>query len=294
MPGLTTTQIFATSGLSGMSAWMVVHPADVLKVRMQLMAPAPGAAQPSAVTAAKAIVSKTGVKGLYAGLEAGLTRQASLKLSPLGIYDEIKKKITNGGATKMKGWQSAVCGLTAGGVASFCSCPIEVCLVRMQADGRLPKEQRMGYTGIRSALWRIATEEGILTYWRGATPTVTRAMVVSMTQLGTYDQVRLRVAPKFGETTTTHLISAVSAAVVYSLASLPLDTVKTRMQSQSSSDIKYTGTLQALTKIVSEEGAFSMWKGFSPYFVRSGGHTVLMFVFKEQYQALAQRMNENR
>lgn len=45
------------------------------------------------------------------------------------------------------------------------------------------------YKNVGDALIRVAKEEGILTYWRGAGPTVLRAMVVSTTQLGTYDQV---------------------------------------------------------------------------------------------------------
>jgi solute carrier family 25 (mitochondrial oxoglutarate transporter), member 11 len=101
----------------------------------------------------------------------------------------------------------------------------QVCLVRMQADGRLPPAQRRGYTNIFNALRRIAVEEGVLTYWRGASPTVTRAMVVSMTQLGTYDQIKSMLLPHTGDTAQTHVISALTAAVVYSLASLPVSTV---------------------------------------------------------------------
>lgn len=59
----------------------------------------------------------------------------------------------------------------------------------------------------------------------GATPrctAVSRAMVVSMTQLGTYDQAKTALAPILGDNKVTHLASAVTAAVVYSFASLPL------------------------------------------------------------------------
>lgn len=47
-------------------------------------------------------------------------------------------------------------------------------------------------------------------------------MVVSMTQLGTYDQVKTTLVPVMGDNTATHLLSAVTAAIVYSFASLPL------------------------------------------------------------------------
>lgn len=47
-------------------------------------------------------------------------------------------------------------------------------------------------------------------------------MVVSMTQLATYDQAKTALMPILGDNKGTHLASAVTAAVVYSFASLPL------------------------------------------------------------------------
>ncbi len=119
--------------------------------------------------------------------------------------------------------------MSAGAFASFLCCPVEVCLVRMQADGKLPPEKRRGYKHIFDALFRIAKEEGVLTYWRGATPTVARAMVVSATQLGTYDQAKSSLkAVGMQEGASLHLASSLIAGFVYSAASLPLDTAKTR------------------------------------------------------------------
>lgn len=39
--------------------------------------------------------------------------------------------------------------------------------MRWQADGKLPKDQQRGYRGVFHALYRIARDEGVLTYWRG-------------------------------------------------------------------------------------------------------------------------------
>lgn len=47
-------------------------------------------------------------------------------------------------------------------------------MVRMQADARLPIAEQLGYKHVGDALARIVKEEGLLTYWRGATPTGAR------------------------------------------------------------------------------------------------------------------------
>lgn len=40
------------------------------------------------------------------------------------------------------------------------------------------------------------------------------------------------------------------------------------------------------TKAVRQEGIFSLWKGFTPYYARIGPHTVFTFIFLEQLRAL--------
>lgn len=54
------------------------------------------------------------------------------------------------------------------------------------------------------------------------------------------------------------------------------DSAKTRMQSQKTDGgkLKYTSTIQTLTSVARTEGVPSLWKGFMPYFARSGTHTV--------------------
>ena len=55
-------------------------------------------------------------------------------------------------------------------------------------------------------------------------------MVVSMTQLGTYDQTKTMLTPIMGDNKGTHLVSALTAAVVYSFASLPLVSDRTALR----------------------------------------------------------------
>lgn len=39
--------------------------------------------------------------------------------------------------------------------------------------------------------------------------------------------------------------------------------------------------------VIRQEGVFALWKGFTPYYFRIGPHTVLTFIFLEQFQRLA-------
>lgn len=57
----------------------------------------------------------------------------------------------------------------------------------MQADKTLPVEQRRNYTNVGNAISRVISDEGFFALWKGANPTVVRAMVLNLGMLAPYD-----------------------------------------------------------------------------------------------------------
>ena len=45
---------------------------------------------------------------------------------------------------------------------------------------------------------------------------------------------------------------------------------------------EYKGAFDVLGKVIKNEGFFSLWKGFTPYYMRLGPHTVITFIFLEK------------
>ena len=110
------------------------------QVRIQL------GASGSPIGIAGNIVKQEGFFTLYRGLSAGLLRQATYTTARLGIFKTITeeaKKMNEGKPLPL--WQKAVCGLTAGGLGSLVGSPADLALIRMQADGTLPVDQRRNY-----------------------------------------------------------------------------------------------------------------------------------------------------
>lgn len=290
---------FAVSGIGGATGWLFVHPADVLKVRCQIK-------ESEALTmlqAARGIAANEGFRGFYSGLSAAITRQLTYTTLRLGLYEVIREQVVARNASNPNAkdgisiWQKLGTGLAAGGIAAATCCPVEVSLIRMQADGaQKDLKLKRNYKHIFDAIFRVAREEGIATLWRGVIPTVTRGMVVSCVQLGSYDQAKESLKA-FGiiksDGVPLHLTASLISGYLYCLASLPLDITKTRMQNQQSTNVKYTSVPQTLLYIARNEGFFSLWKGFLPYFCRSGGHTVTMFLCVEQYRNLVKYIYES-
>jgi solute carrier family 25 oxoglutarate transporter 11 len=283
--GLDMVFPFALAGVAGASGWMFVHPFDVAKVQMQIN-PKPGA---TLVTTCSTIMSADGFRGLYAGLNFAMWRQGTYTTSRMGLYDVIASQAA-GADGKVSPMMKMACGILAGSTAATACCPVEVGLVRSQADSRLPLEQRRNYRGLFDCVKRVSAEEGILTLWRGVGPTVGRGAVVSMTQLASYEQAKEMLTPVLGSGFPTFVTSAYISGFIYCAASLPLDITKTRIQNMvpdpTTGHLPYSGMMDALKKIPQREGFLALWKGFGPYFLRGGGHTVFMFLFKEKYTEL--------
>lgn len=278
---------FAMGGAAGMGATLFVQPLDLVKNRMQLSGEGGAAkAYKNSFDAITTIIRTEGVTGIYAGLSAGLLRQATYTTARMGIYqsllDSVSQNSNPGFLTK------AGIGIFSGGVAAYIGTPAEVALIRMTADGKLPAAERRGYKNVFNALTRIAKEEGVLTLWKGATPTVMRAMVVNGAQLASYSQAKesLVATSYFQEGIFLHFCASMISGLVTTIASMPVDIVKTRVQKASGN----TNALNIFLDVIKKEGVLSLWKGFTPYYARLGPHTVLTFIFLEQLNVAYKKM----
>ncbi|KAG6447489.1 hypothetical protein O3G_MSEX005010 [Manduca sexta] len=266
-----------------MLATCVVQPMDLVKTRMQLMGPAGKNASTGGVI--RDILKAEGLFGFYTGLSAGLFRQATYTTGRMGVFNslfEYYKKNYGVPSFPMKIWM----GVVAGGMGAFVGTPAEVALIRMTADGRLPPDKRRNYKNVFNALGRMAREEGITSLWRGATATITRAMVVNAAQLGTYAQSREALLPSMGEGISLHFCASMISGFITSACSLPVDIVKTRVQNAA----KGTGQVAVLMGVIKNEGVLALWSGFLPTYAKIGPHTVLTFLFMEQLNSLYFKM----
>jgi len=282
---------FMMGGGAGMAATCFVQPLDLVKTRMQMSGIGGGVREhKTAFHALVNIARSEGLLALYNGLSAGLMRQATYTTTRLGIFtslmDTFKKPNEN-----ISFLQKCAFGMVAGGSGAFVGTPAELALIRMTSDGRLPKHEQRGYKNVFDALFRVIKEEGVLTLWRGCLPTITRAVFVNMAQLATYSQVKqhLLSLEYFDDNIVCHFSSSMVSGLATTWASLPPDIVKTRIQSMKYIDGKpeYKGGIDVLKKVIRNEGVLALWKGFTPCYLRIGPHTVLCFIFLEQFQKFA-------
>lgn len=277
-----TVRPFVNGGASGMMSISVIQPVDMVKVRVQL-------GQGSAVQVTKNMLRDEGVKAFYRGLSAGLLRQATYTTGRIGSFRILTAKATAANDGKpLPLYQKALCGLTAGAIGASFGNPADVALIRMQADATVPQAQRRNYKNAFHAIYRIVADEGVLALWKGAGPTIVRAMALNMGMLASYDQSVefCRDSLGFGETATLLGASAVSGFFA-SACSLPFDYVKTqiqKMQPNAEGKYPYAGPWDCTLKTLKSGGPFKFYTGFPVYCLRIAPNAMLTWIFLHQIQ----------
>ncbi|GJY28522.1 mitochondrial dicarboxylate/tricarboxylate transporter DTC [Tanacetum coccineum] len=235
----------------------------------------------SAVSVTKNMLKNDGIGAFYKGLSAGLLRQATYTTARLGTFSSLP--------------ESLYVRLMLEPLVAFCvgKPPADLALIRMQADATLPLAQRRNYTNAFHALYRITADEGVLALWKGAGPTVVRAMALNMGMLASYDQSVEFFKDNLGFGEAATIVGASSVSGFFAAAcSLPFDYVKTqiqKMQPDAEGKLPYTGSLDCTMKTLKAGGPLKFYSGFPVYCVRIAPHVMMTWIFLNQIQKLEKK-----
>ncbi|PKU65971.1 mitochondrial uncoupling protein 5-like [Dendrobium catenatum] len=308
---------FVEGGIASIVAGCSTHPLDLIKVRLQLQgesaaaAPAlrpalafpgsspiaiphsnPSLRRPGFLSVGAQILRAEGPSALFSGISATILRQTLYSTTRMGLYDILKTKMSSEGtAAALPLHKKIAAGLIAGAVGAAVGNPADVAMVRMQADGRLPIADRRNYRGVVDALGQMVRSEGLGSLWRGSALTVNRAMIVTASQLATYDEAKEAIIGRrlLPDGLPTHVAASFAAGLVAAVASNPVDVVKTRvmnMRVEKGKAPPYTGAIDCVVKTVKAEGPMALYKGFIPTVSRQGPFTIVLFVTLEQVRSL--------
>ena len=227
-------------------------------------------------------------------LDSALLRQVVYGTLRLGIYFNLTEyvKVNKNNGENLSAMQRAGCSFVAGGLGSFVGNPCDLALVRMQADTTLPEAERRNYKNVFDAFSRIVAEEGVTSLWKGAVPTMTRAIALNCCMLVSYDTAKDTATAMMGKDASPIQIqfgSSMIAAVATACGSLPFDNIKTKMQKQKAGPdgkIPYPNIASCITKSLAKEGVTGFWAGLPTYYFRVGPHAIITLLAAEQYRKL--------
>ncbi|PVH23336.1 hypothetical protein CXQ85_003070 [Candidozyma haemuli] len=242
---------------------------------------------------ALSIVKNEGFLNLYSGLTASLLRQATYSTVRFGVYEYLKEsyqaKYNQMPTTSILLPMSMISGALGGLVGN----PSDVVNIRMQNDSTLPRDQRRNYRNAFDGLFRICKHEGVLSLFRGLTPNLARGILMTASQVVTYDIAKNLLVDGLSmdpSKKSTHFSASLMAGLVATTVCSPADVVKTRIMNARGSS---QGAQSILRDAVKQEGIGFMFRGWLPSFVRLGPHTIATFLVLEQLRKYRIGMKSN-
>ncbi|CAK8541834.1 unnamed protein product [Lathyrus sativus] len=163
--------------------------------------------------------------------------------------------------------------------AEICTIPLDTAKVRLQLQKQavagdtinLPK-----YKGMLGTVGTIAREEGLSALWKGIVPGLHRQCLYGGLRIGLYEPVKNLYVGKdhVGDTPLVKkILAALTTGAVAIAVANPTDLVKVRLQAEGKLPPgvprRYTGSLNAYSTIVKQEGVKALWTGIGPNVARN-------------------------
>jgi len=152
--------LVVSGAVAGTCQVIATNPMEITKLRMQL------SSKPMSE-----VVSEMGIRGLYKGVAATLSRDVPFSMIYFSMYGFLKQKC-NDEKGYAPTWKVFLAGITSGMTAAVCSTPADVVKTRYQAVAEPGTEP---YKGVIDTARRTYQEGGAKAFLRGAGP---RAIVI--------------------------------------------------------------------------------------------------------------------
>lgn len=218
---------------------------------------------------------------LQSGISAVILRNLMFHSFRIVLYDVFRRRFIHIDDTnqEMISIPSALmCGSAAGCIAQALYNPFD--MIRMQLEERRA-------SSFVSILQTVRETPAI---WRNVGYRCPQACLLTAGDVAAYDLSKrnLKKYLQLKEQLPLHLASALTAGLVASLVSHPVDVIKFRLMNQPTDDkgkwMYFKGSLDCLVKVVREEGVFSLYKGLLPCCLRLGSWSVLFWLSVEQFR----------
>ncbi|OOQ88420.1 citrate transporter [Penicillium brasilianum] len=276
-------QSILAGGAAGGLESLITYPTEYLKTRQQLFT-AGSATKQSLPQILSSVIRNHGIRALYTGAGVFCVSNASKSGIRFFTFDMVRQlmptdtkgkvnPLGNMGAALMAGVAEAVVVVTPG----------ETIKTKMIDDRAGPKLYRS--TG--HAVVSIFNNEGLRGLYRGVIPVTLKQSANAMVRFTSYNIFLGKMEAMSLPKSVSTVAAGAMAGIVTVYATMPFDSVKTRLQAIDGNQ-RYRGSLDCFRSVISQEGISALWRGTTPRLVRLSVSGALSFSI---YEAVVQWTN---
>lgn len=301
---LSSKEAALAGSAAGMVTRALISPFDVIKIRFQLQIERVSSQKPEGkyhgiFQACRCIYTEEGLSAFWKGhipaqllsISYGAVQFASFEILTEAIHKTTSYDSQTAGVHFVCG------GLAACSATVFCQ-PLDTLRTRFAAQGE-PKI----YRNLRHAISTMYHNEGMLTFYRGLSPTLLAVFPYAGLQFFFYNVFKKMLGPDSNAPNGNlqSLLCGSGAGMISKTITYPFDLFKKRLQVGGFEEARllfgkvrtYKGLLDCTVQIAKEEGLQGFFKGLSPSLLKAAISTGFTFFwyefFLDQLRALKER-----
>ncbi|CAG8466021.1 9290_t:CDS:2 [Cetraspora pellucida] len=257
---------FLAGGFGGMSAVLVGHPFDLVKVRLQT---APEGTYTGTIDVVKKTIAKDGLRGLYRGMGpplAGITPIFAISFWSYNLGKNIVYAFTpNRKSRELSTMECTIAGGISAGPTTLLMAPVERIKVLLQIQGQ---GGDVKYKGPLDVIRHLYKEGGLRSIFRGTGATFFRDFPGSAAYFGAYEFTKkLLTSSDSTLNPAAVLFAGGMAGVAMWTICIPPDVIKSRLQSAPAG--QYKGFMDVLRHLLKTDGPSALFKGLGPALLRA-------------------------
>ena len=247
----------------------ITYPIDFIKTTMQINQ------KKNNIHSIQNIIFKNKFN-IYNGLKPSLLRHCFYSMIRIKTYEELNLKKKNNDLNNNIFYNKYLIAGFSGGLAQFISSPFDLLKIKYITNININKNKSLYKTS-----HNIYLQNGIKGLWKGVTPNVSRAILVNLGELSTYDNSKqyFKKNHNFNEGLLLHTSSSICSGFVSSVLCTPADVIKSRMMQENS---PYKNIIHCISSTIRNEGISSFYKGFLPIWMRLGPWQIIFWTSYEK------------
>lgn len=209
-----TNTLLAGMGAGIAEAIFAVTPMETVKTKMIHDVNQPVRKYKGLAHGVATMLREEGLGGIYKGLVPTCLKQGCNQAVRFTVFDGIKGLVLTGGKKEFTATESLVYGGIAGIISVYATMPFDVIKTRMQG---LEAKQ---YSSSFDCAKKIAADEGVLAYWKGTVPRLSRVMFSSGIIFTFYEIIMRELNKQWPEPTTKKPVVAAATAAAPAVAAV--------------------------------------------------------------------------
>lgn len=257
--------------IAGLLTRFVIEPFDLVKIRMQLNESSVASTIPSTI---RTVYRNEGLLAFWKGNVFGTLLYASYTGVQFFAYQNLN--MTNTSAF----WKGSI----AGSIATLTTYPFDMLRTRTAVR----KDNALQLRNSLQTVVQVYRNEGVLAFSKGLGPTLLAVIPSTGISFWTFEKTRAvlyRLSPSENKNAAVNAMAGAVAGMAAKVCTMPLDVVRKRLQVQSLmmdrfavKTSEYSGSFDAVAKIMRREGIRGFYKGLSAALLKTVPATSIIFV----------------